>query len=652
MALTFGDAILYLRGDQSELDRDLKRAGKDAEGWAGSLGKRLSVPLNQGFTGLQNTLSSLAKKGAVVGLTAVAGGFAALSAGMVGAIALGSDAEEMMGKFNVVFANTGDRVAASLDSFAGAVGRSKFELRGMASTFGDTLKPMGFTEDAAADLSIQLSELAVDLGSFNNMETDEALRRLQGTLIGSHENALAFGVIINENTLKAELAAKGWDKLTGAELEQAKVQARINLLLKGTTDAQGDAERTAGGWANTMRRLQSMLADTGTEIGQKLLPVVTPLLQRFTDMAATNLPVVLDWIGSAIEKIGAFIAELTVELGAADTPLAAIIDSLDVFLPEETIARIWSFVDGVVGFKDSVMGVLQPVLEFIAANVELSDVWIAIGVVAASIVIPALAGIAAAVAPVIAVAAGLVAGVALLRKAWEADFLGMRTVLTNFWQDKAQPAFADMREWTAERLPGSLHTLQSAWEDHLLPAIRTVWSFLQANVIPLLASLANVALAAVRVQLAVLAAVWENVLRPALTAMWTFISDNIIPMFVRMDRSIGGIGSTIQGVIGWINRMAEMLNSAAERIPDLFKPGSPTPFEMGFRGIADAIEEVRNKSLNLTVGAGGLTAAGAGVGGGGGTVVINQSIGAGVDASAVRAAARDGYLDAKRARGG
>ena len=31
------------------------------------------------------------------------------------------------------------------------------------------------------------------------MPMDEALRRLQGTLIGSHENALAFGVVINEN---------------------------------------------------------------------------------------------------------------------------------------------------------------------------------------------------------------------------------------------------------------------------------------------------------------------------------------------------------------------------------------------------------------------------------------------------------------------
>lgn len=247
-------------------------------------------------TGIGRTFSTVGntiKAGLAIGVTAVAGISAAtvgLGAKLVG---LGSDAEEMQGKFNVVFAQTGTQVAESLSKFASEVGRSRFELQGMASTFGDTLKPMGFTEQAAADFSVKLSKLAVDLGSFNDMETDEALRRLQGTLIGSHENALAFGVIINENTLKAELAAQGWDELTGAALEQAKVQARINLLMAGTTDAQGDAARTAGSWANVMRGLKAILTDTATEMGGKLLPVLTPILQRIKDLAVQWLPVLV-----------------------------------------------------------------------------------------------------------------------------------------------------------------------------------------------------------------------------------------------------------------------------------------------------------------------------------------------------------------------
>ena len=89
-----------------------------------------------------------------------------------------------------------------------------------------------------------MTQLATDLGSFN-MPMDEALQRLQGTLIGSHENALAFGDHQRKHAW-AELTRMR-DKLTGAELKQAS-QARINLLIAGTTDAQGDAiARRAGG---------------------------------------------------------------------------------------------------------------------------------------------------------------------------------------------------------------------------------------------------------------------------------------------------------------------------------------------------------------------------------------------------------------------
>jgi len=190
-------------------------------------------------------------------------------------IQLASDVEEMQAKFDIVFKTVGEEVTAELDKFGDAAGRSKFELMGMAATLGDTLKPMGFTEEAAGNMSVELTKLAADLGSFNNMEMDEALQRLQGTLIGSHENALAFGVIINENTLKAELAANGWDTLTGAQLEQAKVQARVNLLMAGTTDAQGDAIRTADSYANKQRALAAVTEELQVTLGTMLLPALT-----------------------------------------------------------------------------------------------------------------------------------------------------------------------------------------------------------------------------------------------------------------------------------------------------------------------------------------------------------------------------------------
>ena len=81
---------------------------------------------------------------------------------------LASDIEEMQGKSKVVFGEFRDQVVSDLEAFGDAVGRSTFELEGMASSIQDTFVPMGFARGAAADLSVELTKLAVDVASFNN----------------------------------------------------------------------------------------------------------------------------------------------------------------------------------------------------------------------------------------------------------------------------------------------------------------------------------------------------------------------------------------------------------------------------------------------------------------------------------------------------
>lgn len=260
--------------------------------------------------GLGAAAGKLALGGLVAGTVALGamGGMAVNVGGQL--LALGSDAEEMQAKFDTVFGELGPGVQLMLDGFAGAVGRNKFELRGYAAELQDTLVPMGLAGDAAADMSVDLVKLGTDLSSFNNMPMDEAMRRLQGTLIGSHENALAFGVVINENTLKAELAKNGWDQLSGAQLEAAKVQARYNLLMEGTTAAQGDAARTAGSWANQSRALRASISEAATAAGLELLPVVTPLLSNLGSLVREILP-------PMVERFREFAGDLSGTLGPA-----------------------------------------------------------------------------------------------------------------------------------------------------------------------------------------------------------------------------------------------------------------------------------------------------------------------------------------------
>ncbi len=212
-------------------------------------------------------------------VTVVAAGKAALSI-----VNLASSIEEMQAKSDVVFGRFAGQVRGQLQEFGDEVGRSAFELEGMAASIQDTFVPMGFARGEAADLSVQLTKLATDVASFNNESDPEVMAAFQSALVGNHETVRRFGVIITEATIKQELMRMGITKNIKEVTNAEKVQARLNLLLAGTTDAQGDAARTSGSFANQSRALSASLKDLGNEIGQTLLPAATAFVASLNDM--------------------------------------------------------------------------------------------------------------------------------------------------------------------------------------------------------------------------------------------------------------------------------------------------------------------------------------------------------------------------------
>lgn len=213
------------------------------------------------------------------GIGAAIGG--AVSAPFIGAIKMASDAQETMSKFEVVFGDQAGAIKAWGDNLAGAVGRSKTEVAGMLASFQDLLVPMGMTSTEATGMSQTLSQLAIDLGSFNNMSDADVARDLAAALTGSGEVMKKYGVIVSEAAVKQELLNQGMDPKVATEAEKA--QARLNIILAGTTAAQGDAARTADGFANRLKALQAKVTDTAIEIGTALLPMATELIGRMNE---------------------------------------------------------------------------------------------------------------------------------------------------------------------------------------------------------------------------------------------------------------------------------------------------------------------------------------------------------------------------------
>jgi P2-related tail formation protein len=253
---------------------------------------------------LDKTMEALSRRAAIFLAGGVAGiGFLVREA---------ANAEEVMSKFNAVFKESAESVRAWAEELAEATGRSKFEIQAFAAQLQDTFVPLGFARDQAAALSKQLTTLAIDLGSFNNMAEPEVINLLNSALVGNHEAVRRFGIIITEATLKQELANMGMEKAKGQAMELAKVQARLNIIMRSTTDAQGDAVRTADSTANQMKALKSEFKGAAVEMGQAFLPVAREVLawlrsvvKWFSDLTDEQKRQIAEWVVFALKLAAA-----------------------------------------------------------------------------------------------------------------------------------------------------------------------------------------------------------------------------------------------------------------------------------------------------------------------------------------------------------
>jgi len=259
---TIAKLAVDLVANSASFRRDLNKASKSSESF---------------FRTFQRGAARASKNMAMMGanITAITAPAVVLGATLVKAA---SNAEEMTSKFNTVFGKNSKEVTKWAENYGNKVGRATSEIQKMGSSVQDLFVPMGFSRDKATEMSKSLTKLSIDVASFNNTQDAATMRDFQSAMVGNHETVRKYGVIITESTLKQELAGMGMSRLIGAALEQAKVQARLNIIMRGTSDAHGDAIKTAGSTANMEKALTSEYLEQSEAMGKLLIPSYNKLL--------------------------------------------------------------------------------------------------------------------------------------------------------------------------------------------------------------------------------------------------------------------------------------------------------------------------------------------------------------------------------------
>ncbi len=241
---------------------------------------------------------------AIKGFAVAAG--AAFTAVALRAIKAASDAEEVSGKFNVVFRDVSRDAKAAAKDLQESYDLSSTESRRLLANTGDLLTGFGFTQDAALDLSKQVQSLSADLASFNNLEggAAEASRALTAGLLGERESMKRLGIAINETTPEWKAMLAEVEQTTGAVCAQAKALATLRLAQLQSANAAGDYARTQGTVANQTRALEADIQDLQESLGKELLPAARMTLESLrellTDAGGDSFEGLKDAIAGAI----------------------------------------------------------------------------------------------------------------------------------------------------------------------------------------------------------------------------------------------------------------------------------------------------------------------------------------------------------------
>lgn len=554
--------------------------------------------------------------------SAIAAGVSAMATELYLAVSAAIEAEDAMARVEFVVANVAERTGVTTD-----------EVSDLATSLSKVLPiddeviaqaiAMGLTFDGVNQNNIEpLISAAADLAAWTGQDLPAAMKNLSLSITDPDRAMRLFkeaNITLTDEQKKTLKALGDTGDTAGATAFILEQLAQKGII--GLGEAMGE---TAKGKFTIM---QTAIGNLQESLGEGLLDALKDVFERITDFA--NNPKTIDFFIELGRKIGDF-ASLVLE----NVP--------DIITTIENVA------DWFVENKPLIVGILAALG---VAMIAFSVVAIEAGIAAVAGLWPVILvmGLVGAAAALLFTAwtenwGGIQERVAELwaviqpifesLMAWMGENLPIALqFLSDLWTTVLLPAIQAVFEWLVNNIiplwislvqwlqiniPLAIQTLSGYWTNTLLPAIQAVWGWINTNLIPLFNAVAKLMNAVLSLAIRALAGLWQNVLLPAIQAAGGWIQTNLNPVLQAISDVVNnnvmpalgpfadflndvllaafeGITSGIQDLITWIDDLTNALLGI--ELPPALTPGSPTPFEMGLRGINAQLKELANLNL-------------------------------------------------------
>ena len=307
----------------------------------------------------------------------LAAGFAggALVSGIMSSIDAASDLSETINKSTVIFGSNASAIDKWARGAATSMGLSRQAALDAASGFGDMFSQLGFSGDLAASMSQDVVQLSADLGSFNNLGTEDVAQRISAAFRGEYDSLQLLIPNINAARVEQEAMAMTGKRNAKELTAQEKAAATLAIVQKDGARAMGDFARTSDGVANKQKILSARMDDAKAKFGELLLPVKSLALDGFMAL--------MDWgerLAPTFSKIGDGLSalfggagggsELSGRFAAIRDAFLGAFGSVRDFITNQFIPAFMRVVSAVRGWYDAVVPIVMQFVQGVMSNLE------------------------------------------------------------------------------------------------------------------------------------------------------------------------------------------------------------------------------------------------------------------------------------------
>ena len=364
-----GQVVFEIKGDPSNVNQTVKQVTNNIQ----QESKKWDQAASQATGDIEKSFASMAGK--VVGTLAAAGiGSILLNWGKA-ALETASDLAEVQNVVDTVFGDGARQIEAWSKKAGQQFGLTELQAKKFTSTLGAMMKSSGLASNEIVTMSTDLAGLAADMASFYNLDFETAFEKIRSGISGETMPLKQLGINMSVANLEAFALAQGLEK-TFSEMSQGEqTMLRYQYLMQATSDAQGDFAKTADGFANAQRRIQTALDSISAVAGTFILNTIEPLISGVATFLEeiTNTPerTVLDDFNDIEVDTEGKLAELqkTAAEAQAIIDLLAKIEEKSVTLNNgTTISLADLFAD--IGEIESSGGDIRAYIESLGLDVE------------------------------------------------------------------------------------------------------------------------------------------------------------------------------------------------------------------------------------------------------------------------------------------